>query len=159
MPSRLPQRIEFTVHTSADPKLCWEVFIDWEKWNSFLPGIYKKIEWTKGEPWALGSRVHMEMLQPVEFNTECVIIGSSPPNKIGWIHHEMQNMVEQWISFLPDGERGSNISIWLEINGRTLQILGRDVVEVVREFKQEWYRRLAQRCDELTLERKDRRRA
>ena len=62
MPSRLPQRIEFTVHTSADPKLCWEVFIDWEKWNSFLPGIYKKIEWTKGEPWALGSRVHMEML-------------------------------------------------------------------------------------------------
>ena len=71
----------------------------------------------------------------------------------------MQNMVEQWISFLPDGERGSNISIWLEINGRTPQVLGRDVVEVVREFKQEWYRRLAQRCDELTLERKDRRRA
>jgi len=47
----------------------------------------------------------------------------------------------------------------IEINGRTLQILDRDVVEVVREFKQEWYRRLAQRCDELTLERKDRRRA
>jgi len=159
MPSRLPQRIEFAVHTSANPQLCWEVFTDCEHWSSFLPGVYKKIEWTKGEPWALGSRVQMEMLQPAEFNTECVIIGSSPPNKIGWIHHEMQNMVEQWVSFLPDGESGSNISIWLEINGRTLQIQGRDVVEVVREFKQEWYRRLAQRCDEITLERKDRRRA
>jgi len=159
MSSRLSQRIEFTVHTSAHPKLCWEVFTDWQNWNSFVPGTYKTIEWTKGEPWAVGSRVQMEMIRPVEFSTECVIIGSSPPSKIGWIHHEMENIVEQWVSFLPDGTGGSDISVWMEINGRTLQIGGRDVVEVVREFKEDWYRRMAKRCEELALEQKDRRRA
>lgn len=159
MASRLSQRIEFTVHTSANPKLCWEVFTDWRNWNAFVPGTYKNIEWTKGEPWTLGSRVQMEMIRPTEFSTECVIVGSSPPSKIGWIHHEMENVVEQWISFLPDGHGGANISVWLEINGRTLRIMGRDIVEVVREFKEDWYRRLARRCDDLALEGKDRRRA
>jgi hypothetical protein len=156
MPSRLPQRIEFTVHTCADPGLCWRVFTDWENWNSFVPGTYGKIEWTKGNPWVLGSRVSMEMLRPLKFDTECVIIGSSPPNKIGWIHHEMQNIVQQWISFLPDGHGATNISVWLEIDGKTLEISGRDVIEVVREFKQQWYSRFAKRCDELALNREGR---
>jgi hypothetical protein len=159
MSSRLSQRIEFTVHTSAPPKLCWEVFTDWQNWNSFVPATYKAIEWTKGEPWAVGSRVQMEMIRPVEFATECVIIGSSPPSKIGWIHHEMENMVEQWVSFLPDGAGGSDISVWMEINGRTFEIGGRNIIDVIREFKEDWYRRMAQRCEELARESKDRRRA
>jgi hypothetical protein len=160
MPSRLSQRIEFAVHASANPKTCWEVFTDWQNWNMFVPGTYKTIEWTKGEPWTIGSRVQMEIMRPVEFSTECVIIGSSPPSKIGWIHHEMENMVEQWVSFLPDGSAGgTDISVWMEINGRTLEVAGRNVIEVIREFKQDWYRRLARRCEELVLEQKDCRRA
>jgi hypothetical protein len=159
MSSRLSQRIEFTIYTSATPKLCWEVFTDWQNWNSFVPGTYKAIEWTKGEPWAVGSRVQMEMIRPVEFSTECVIIGSSPPSKIGWIHHEMENMVEQWVSFLPDDAGGSDISVWMEINGHTLEIGGRNIIDVIREFKEDWYRGLAKRCEELAREGKDRRRA
>jgi hypothetical protein len=155
MPSRLPQRIEFTVHSRANPALCWSVFTDWERWNAFVPGTYRKIEWTKGTPWALGSRVRMEMLKPVEFSTECVIVGSSPPNRMGWIHHEMENMVEQWVSFQAAKGGGTNISVWLEINGRTLEVGGRDIVELVREFKQEWYKRMAERCDLLASERED----
>jgi len=98
----------------------------------------------------------MEMLRPLKFDTECVIIGSSPPNRIGWIHHEMQNIVQQWISFLPDGHGATNISVWLEIDGKTLEISGRDVIEVMREFKQQWYSRFAKRCNELALTREGR---
>jgi hypothetical protein len=157
MPSRLSQRLEFAIHTSASPKLCWDVFTDWQNWNKFVPGTYGAIEWTKGEPWKVGSRVQMEMIRPTEFSTECVIVGSSPPSKIGWIHHELENIVEQWVSFLPDGHGGANISVWMEINGHTFHLAGRDVVEVVREFKEDWYRKLAQRCEELAREQQDRR--
>jgi len=67
-----------------------------------------------------------------------------------------KNIVEQGISFLPDGHGATNISVWLEINGKTLEISGRDVIEVVREFKQQWYSRFAKRCDDLALNREGR---
>ena len=142
------KRIEYAVRSHADVNLCWKVFTDCEHWNSFVPGTYGSIEWV-GEPWAVESRVRMELLQPVPLKTDCVIIGSSPPNKVGWINHELENAVEQWVFFKPHDEGGTVISIWLEIRGNTQMLMGRDIEQVTREYKENWYNCLAKKCDEL----------
>jgi hypothetical protein len=144
------KRIEYAVRSHADVDLCWKVFTDCEHWNSFVPGTYGKIEWV-GEPWAVESRVRMELFLPVPLKTDCVIIGSSPPNKVGWINHELENAVEQWVFFQPLDEGGTVISLWLEIRGNTQMLQGRDIGIVMREYKENWYNRLAQKCDELAV--------
>jgi len=46
-------RFQYSVITEAEPGLCWDVFADCSRWNTFAD-IYGSIEWTEGP---LGSRV------------------------------------------------------------------------------------------------------
>src|SRR6266540_4709159 len=53
-------RIEHVVFTKADCVLAWRIFSDCERWPRFSDS-YGKIEW-QGVPWALGSRLQIELV-------------------------------------------------------------------------------------------------
>ena len=57
-------RVEYSAETRADSALAWRVFSDWRRWRRFSD-FYGDIRWLTGEPWAVRSRLRIELVRPV----------------------------------------------------------------------------------------------
>ena len=57
-------RFQYCVTTKASRKLAWDVFSNWRRWNEFA-NIYGQLYWREGRPWEAGSRLDIEVLDPV----------------------------------------------------------------------------------------------
>src|SRR3981081_746906 len=95
--------LEYTAFTKASPSLAWNLFCDYRFWPRFS-NIYGDIRWTKGKPWTPGSRMKIEIVQPIKATVDHVITICNPPEQIAWIDHALGNTMEQWLTFeaLPD---------------------------------------------------------
>jgi hypothetical protein len=138
-------RIEFTVFTRADCNLAWKIFSDCKNWNRFL-NVYGRIQW-RGEAWAPGSRLLVELFYPVTAVQDRVITICTPPRCVAWINHVLGYTLEQWVLFDPCPGGGTRISTWIDIAGKELSVEGQDICEMVYNFVERWYRKFAEGCD------------
>jgi len=69
-------------------KLAWEIFSDYRRWNEFS-NIYGQLNWSEGRPWEAGSRLEIEVLEPVKTVVSHVITNCQPAHKVGWIDHSL----------------------------------------------------------------------
>jgi len=151
--ARMLCRFEYEVETSASPDLCWQVFSDQDNWNRFVPCTYAWIKWTEGQPWKVRSRMKMELLHPMPTVVDQLIIGCTPPYRVGWVNHVMAadmpmgDTIEQWVSFYTAARGGTRVATWLEICGTTTTRANQDMTQLVRDFKIRWYNAFARWCD------------
>src|SRR5438445_12744174 len=73
-------RFQYCVTTKASCKLAWEVFSNWRRWNEFA-NIYGEVAWREGRPWEAGSRLDIEVLEPVKTVVSHLITNCSPRTK------------------------------------------------------------------------------
>jgi len=139
-------RVEYTVVTRADRKLAWDIFSDWSLWHRFSD-IYGDIRWIEGKPWTPGSRLRIELVQPVRAVLDHVITACSPGNFVAWIDHAHGNTMEQWVHFKTLADGATEIRTWAELLGPTQTIEGGDVREIVTNFIRSWYSNFAEECD------------
>jgi hypothetical protein len=140
--------VEYTAFTRADRALAWKLFSDFRFWPAFSD-IYGAIGWSKGKPWARGSRLRIEIVRPVKAVVDHVITICTPTEQVAWIDHVLGNTMEQWVTFdtLPDG--GTRVHTWAEITGSTRTIEGHDCSEFLRGFIRTWYDSFCAACDQL----------
>jgi hypothetical protein len=137
-------RIEYTAFTRADCGLAWKIFTDWKQWRNFS-NIYGKMEW-RGSQWQPGSRMQIEIVQPVVASVDHVITVCTPPRCVAWIDHALGYTTEQWVLFDP-AAGGTKISTWL--TSARSNIEGYDVQLFLRHFTEEWYSNFAAECDRV----------
>jgi hypothetical protein len=75
-------RFEYRVTTNASRRLAWEIFSDWRRWNEFA-NIYGQMSWSEGRPWEAGSRLEIEVLEPVKTVVSHVTTNCQPARKLG----------------------------------------------------------------------------
>lgn len=75
-------RFQYGVTTKASRNLAWQVFSDCRRWNEFA-NIYGEVNWRGGRPWEAGSRLEIEILQPVKTVVDHVITNASRLTK--WV--------------------------------------------------------------------------
>jgi len=138
-------RVEFRVSTQADCSLAWKIFSECENWNRFL-NAYGKVQW-RGERWAPGSRLLIELFHPIHVTQDRVITVCTPPRCVGWINHVFGYTLEQWVLFDPCPGGGTRVSTWIEIVGKALSCEGQDVRELIQDFVMRWYTKFAEECD------------
>jgi len=140
--------VEYTAFTKADRALVWKLFSDFRFWPAFSD-IYGAIRWSKGKPWARGSRLRIEIVRPVKAVVDHVITICNPSQHVAWIDHVLGNTMEQWVTFdtLPDG--GTRVHTWAEITGATRTVEGHDCNEFLRGFIRTWYDSFCAACDQL----------
>jgi hypothetical protein len=140
--------LEYTAFTRADRALAWKLFSDFRFWPVFSD-IYGAIRWSKGKPWMAGSRLHIEIVRPVEAVVDHVITVCSPGEHVAWIDHALGNTMEQWVTFdaLADGR--TRVHTWAEITGTTTIVDGHNVSEFLRGFIRTWYESYCAACDLL----------
>lgn len=140
--------LEYTIFTRADRVLAWRLFSDFRFWPAFSD-IYGGIRWAKGKPWAVGSRLQIEILRPVKATVDHVITICTPGEQVAWIDHALGNTLVQWVTFesLPDAR--TRIHTWVEVTGAHRAIAGHDCSEFLRGFIRGWYDRFCAACDQL----------
>lgn len=137
------------VQVKASPALAWQIFSDWRRWHTFA-NIYGKIEWKKGEPWQVGSRLSIEIVQPVHVTIDHVITHCEPAVKVGWIDHAMGVAIEQWVMFEPRNTSGTLVRVAGEIVGSELVLAnGVSLETFVKDFNRKWYQAYAEVCNQL----------
>jgi len=140
---------KYEVVTRASSKLAWEVFSNWRRWHSFS-NIYGSLIWTHGTPWSAGSRLQIEIVQPVHAFIDHVITFCEPAEKVGWIDNAFGVAIEQWVTFetLPSSE--TRVRLVAEIvGGESMEVAGKPAYEMVFDFTRGWYENFRTVCDQL----------
>ena len=148
--NNLIQRLEYSVKTKAKRDRVWRIFSDHRKWHSFSD-IYGNMLWVQGQPWHPGSRLRIEVLEPIHTVVDHVIISCTPREQVAWIDHALGISMEQWVNFDPLPEGGTQIRTWAEFTGQTAEIGGRPVREVLFDFISHWYEKFSAYCDQWEL--------
>ncbi len=127
--------------------VCWSIFTDWENWNSFVD-VYGNLSWN-GKPWAVGSRLKIELVQPIHAHIDHVIIGFEEGRKIGWLDHSLGVTMEQWITFTESSPNLTALHTWGEFVGTpsSLVIADQPVEQLVKGFIKNWYESSGAACE------------
>lgn len=139
-------RVEYAAFTHADPVLAWQIFSDYRQWRKFSD-FYGDIRWIAGEPWAVGSRLRIDLVRPVKTTVDHVITVCRPCECVAWIDHALGDTMEQWVVFEPHPDGGTRVHTWAELAGPTSEVAGRPVRELLKEFIELWYERFCRECD------------
>ena len=117
-------RFQYSVTTKASRRLAWEVFSNWRRWNEFA-NVYGQVEWREGRPWEAGSRLEIEVLEPVKTVVSHVITNCQPAHKVGWIDHSLGVVLAQWVSFEEHARKGTRVYTWGDIVHSGVEIAGK----------------------------------
>jgi hypothetical protein len=143
-------RFQYSVITKAEPGLCWDVFSDCSRWNTFA-NIYGAIEWTEGTPWQPGSRLEIEIRRPFETRIEHVITSCTPAKRVGWIDHAMGAAMAQWVTFESLIKGGTRVNTWGDLVHSGRQIAGRPAEELITSFTKVWYENFRVTCNQIAV--------
>lgn len=143
------RKFSYEVLVRATPKLAWEVFSNWRRWHTFS-NVYGRIEWVKGDPWQVGSRMNIEILQPIRTVIDHVITHCEPGEKVGWIDHAMGIAIDQWVTFESKNGSGTRVKTVGEIVGADVTLSnGLTLERFVNDFTRHWYDAFAEVCNQL----------
>jgi hypothetical protein len=141
-------RFQYSVKTKASRKLAWEVFSNWRRWNEFA-NIYGEVQWREGRPWEAGSRLDIEVLEPVKTVVSHVITNCQPAHKVGWIDHALGVVLAQWVSFEEHARKGTRVHTWGDVVHAGVTIAGQSAEHIITSFNETWYENFRTVCDSL----------
>jgi hypothetical protein len=146
-PSGRIGRVEYLVFTKADPSLAWKIFSDIKLWPKFSDR-YTSIAW-KGTPWTPGSRLRIEVREPVITVVDRALTLCLPPQHIAWISHVAGYTMEQWIAIEPSAAGGSRVSTWIEVTGTDFTEGKKIDLEFLKGIIIEWFDNFTLECDRV----------
>jgi hypothetical protein len=140
-------RIEYAVFTKADCTLAWRIFSDISLWPRFC-NYYDSIRW-QGTPWTPGSRLRIEIREPMNAVVDRVITVCVPPHNAAWINHVRGYTMEQWLSLDPYLGGGTRVSTWIEVTGAEVSRRGGEDIKYVKRILASWFENFAAECDRI----------
>ncbi len=120
-------RFQYGVTTKASRERTWEIFSNWRRWNEFA-NIYGQMHWREGQPWEAGSRLEIEVVQPV--NTVGVVLA-------------------QWVTFEEAAAGGTRVHTWGDIVHSGVKIAGQTAEHIITSFTKTWYENFRAACDQM----------
>jgi hypothetical protein len=141
-------RIDHIVFTQAPCDLAWKIFSDWKLWPRFSDIYGPTIQW-QGAPWQPGSRMLIDIVQPLRAKVDRVITICTPPRCVAWINHVRGYTMEQWVLFDPYVGGGTKVSTWIELTGADMFCEGKDTPQIVKACLDKWFGNFCAECDRV----------
>lgn len=140
-------RVEYVVFTEANPELAWRIFSNIELWPKFC-SLYKNIRW-QGAPWTAGSRLHIEIREPISAIVDRALTVCMPPHHISWISHVRGYTMEQWVSFDPSPGGGTRVATWIEVMGGGISRDKELDLQQLKSVVGTWFDNFSLECDRV----------
>jgi len=99
------------------------------------------MNWREGRPWEAGSRLEIEVREPVKTVVSHVITNCQPGHKVGWIDHALGVVLAQWVSFEEQPRNGKRVHTWGDIVHSGVKIAGRTAEQVIISFRRDMVRK------------------
>jgi hypothetical protein len=146
----LIHKFRYEVVTRATTELAWEVFSNWRRWHTFS-NIYGSLDWTQGTPWTEGSRLRIEVVQPLHMFIDHVITFCEPGRKVGWIDNAFGVVMEQWVTFQKMVDGNTRVTLTGEmVGGESITVAGLTAEKLIEKFTRNWYENFRTVCDEMS---------
>jgi hypothetical protein len=127
-------RTESTAMANCRPEHVWRVFQDtaaWPQWNR----VMGRAEWTAGQPWQMGSKLKISIVNPITFTLEPSVVRCEPPS---WVHLSgggMGTNGELAFSFEPQADGMTLLRARSEVTGpATLFVTEKIKADIQRVF-------------------------
>jgi hypothetical protein len=140
-------RVEYTVFTKADCALAWKIFSDLSRWPRFC-SLYSDLQW-HGTPWTPGSRMRLEIREPINVTVDRVLTVCMPPHHVAWINHVRGYTMEQWVSFEPYQGGATRVSTWIEVTGAELSAKKGEDIRFLKDVVEGWFDKFSEECDHV----------
>jgi hypothetical protein len=109
-------RLEYQTVAKCRPEHVWQVFADVDRWSQWNPVIGNS-GWISGEPWKLGSKFFMEILQPRRMSFKPTITDISAPNHVVWTGTAPGFKGTHGHEFTGQGDGTTLVKTWEEFSG------------------------------------------
>ena len=140
------RRFQYSVTTQAHRRQVWETYLNLENWRGFA-NVYGEMKWTRGQPWTVGSRLQIEVVDPVETVIERSILVCIPGWQLGWTESGMGVTIAQCVSFDDEPIGGTHIQTAGQIAPSDVVISGKSIEHLVKAFTETWYENFRRSCD------------
>jgi hypothetical protein len=141
-------QVDYTTTTRAAPALAWKIFADWRQWSKFSD-LYGELRWTQGNPWAVGSRLRMELLHPVKFIVNRLITMCRPGECVTWIDHSRGTTVEQWVTFKTEPDGLTYVRILSQGIASRPKVAGQPFRAFLKDNSKLWFDAFCKECDRV----------
>jgi hypothetical protein len=126
-------RVEYAIFTKAKRSLAWQIFSDLSLWPKFCD-LYENIRW-HGTPWTPGSRLRIDVREPVNATVDRVLTVCMPPNYIAWINHVRGG--------------GTRVSTWIEVTGAEASAQRSEDIRLLETVVEGWFDNFSAECDRV----------
>lgn len=140
----MPRRFDFNETLECARETAWRIFTDWESWQNV--GAWGETRWIQGEPWQKGSRRIAEVKFPFVYQLEQTVAAVEPNEFVTMIGHGAIYTSITTTRFRDLGDKASEMSISLEIEGTAADFFGKAFEDVIPKTVHQLIHDMKERC-------------
>ncbi len=140
------QSFEFQVVVNSPLEKVFALYMDIEWWRN--RSIFADIQWTRGEPWAEGSRLHIVSRKPIRASIDQVVLEFRPRESVMFISHVLGMTCESRIQFAAVSAEQTVIHVRMQLLGTVSRVLGFAIEPVIEKSTREFFEDLRRESEE-----------
>ncbi len=144
-------RLEYSTTAKCTPAHVWQKFSKVEEWAWWNP-VIGQARWISGKPWEKGSKLHFELIRPLNVKVDATITEVAPPNRVVWVGGGMLIRGEHAFSFEPQPEGASLMKTWEDFSGVGTIFLGEGKRREIVQMYQKWFEQLKIEAEKIARE-------
>jgi hypothetical protein len=140
-------QLEHSTIGRCRPEHVWLHFKQIETWPAAVPAVIGNAGWTEGQPWDVGSKFSMKLLQPMPMYVKPEIKEINAPHSVHWIAPGSAVTSKQWFTFEPQEDGTTKLTARQEFDGPMTFMFGETIQKQIRGMYREWMETLKSQAE------------
>lgn len=143
------QRFQFHFVLRSPLSHVFAVYADTDRWCH--RGFANDVRWVQGNPWEEGSRMRIEVSNPVPAVIEQVLLHYEPKREIVYASHVLGVTLNTRVAFTSASENQTEIHVVVEVAGEPWPIFNFGIESAVAKTTRRFFEDLKRDCEWSTL--------
>jgi hypothetical protein len=130
--------LEYETKVQCAPEKLWERFSDVSQWRHFNPAI-SNVRWSEGEPWKVGSKLAMDLVQPRPMTVVSELAECIAPRFIRLKGKLMGVSADHTFEFTPETDGTTRMRTAQVLSGAATIFISDKMKQSATETFREWF--------------------
>lgn len=139
-------RLEYETVAHCSAERVWETFRDVSAWKRWNPSI-GNVRWVSGEPWQIGSRLVMELVQPRPMALESEVVENAAPGLLRIKGKVMGVNAEHSFAFEAQPDGTTKMRTWQVLSGPATIFLSEKLKKMATDTFAKWFEAARQEAE------------
>jgi hypothetical protein len=139
------QSFDFQVVLNTPLERVFAIYVDVERWRN--RNQFGEIRWVKGRPWAVGSRLHIEIQSPLRTSVEQVVQHFSRNESVSYLSELLGITCEMRVTFTVVSERQTAINVVMQLVGSASRSLDFALAPMIKGAVKGLFEELRKECE------------